>query len=279
MTQMNWLEVAKNLQVGQSTRHDCPECGVGTNTNAAIINNNTKYYSVYCHACGPIGYEKKGVLTLQERKHIQDRDDEARKHSRQRTICLPKDTTFEPAQFSREARAWLFKGGLTPTIWRKYNIGYSESIRRVVLPIYDDNGNLTWYQLRAILKEQRPKYIQPSADKSGVVFTAGVKTTSSRTVIVEDIMSAIRVGEAGRRVPESRNFYATSLLGTKISQKQASIVSKSNRVTIWLDNDRAGREGAKSIKRSLSLLCEVDQVRTEQDPKYYSNNQIRKVLQ
>ena len=270
---MTWLEVAKNLPVGQSARYDCPECGQGTNTNAAIINHNLKYYSVYCHACGPVGWEGKGILNLAERQRLKELDDESIRITQNREITLPSDTTCNPVAFSREARAWLFAGGLSPSVWKRYNIGYSPRLERVVLPIYGDDNNLVWYQLRAIHKGQRPKYIQPSADKSRIVFTAGVQERCKRTVIVEDIMSAIRVGEAGL------DYDATSFLGTKISTAQATIVSRYDRCSIWLDNDRAGREGAKSIKRTIGMLCEVDQYRSEEDPKHYSNKQIRELLQ
>ena len=62
---MNWLEIAKNLPLGQTARCDCPQCGVGTNTNAAIVNHNPKYYSVYCNACDCREYESKGETVTQ----------------------------------------------------------------------------------------------------------------------------------------------------------------------------------------------------------------------
>jgi DNA primase len=276
---MKWLEVAKNLPVGQTARHDCPDCGEGTDTNAAIINHNIKYYSIYCHACGPVGYEQKGVLNLAERQRLKELDDDALRITKSREIKVPADTTYNPTDFSREARAWLFQGGLTPTIWKKYRIGYSPRLERVVLPIYDDKGTLTWYQLRAVHKGQRPKYIQPSADKSNIRFTAGIQKDCKRTVIVEDIMSAIRVGEAGARLTSEHVFNATSFLGTKVSTAQATAMHKYDRCTIWLDADRAGREGAKAIKRTIGMLCTVDQVRSEEDPKHYSNKFIQELVQ
>jgi len=53
---------------------------------------------------------------------------------------------------------------------------------------------------------------------------------------------------------------------------------KYDRCTIWLDADRAGREGAKAIKRTIGMLCTVDQVRSEEDPKHYSNKFIQELL-
>ena len=269
---MNWLETAKNLQTGHNTRHDCPQCGLGTNTNAAIVNHNLKYYSIFCHACDFKDYETKGVMTLEERKRIQEIDNDAIRQSQNRTITIPADTTYNPTDFSREARQWLFKGGLSPTVWKQFQIGYSPRLKRVVLPVYFE-GKLVWYQLRAVNKHQRPKYVQPSADKSRIIFSTSRWLTTRRVIIVEDIMSAIRVGNA-----TDERTVATSILGTKISAGQANIISEADEVVIWLDGDRAGREGAISIKRTLGLLTTVRQVRTELDPKEYSNKQIQEVL-
>lgn len=278
---MTWLETAKNLPVGQTQRIDCPNCGVGTNTNAAIVNHNPKYYSCYCNACGPVAHESKGTLSLEERKHIQQLNEEAENVSNRRDIALPSDTTYNPEDFSREARMWLFKSGLTPTIWRKYRIGYSARLKRVVLPVYDDTGNLIWYQCRAILKGQSPKYLQPSADRSKVCFAAGRTGDCERAIVVEDIMSAIRVGEATSTVGDdndSPRTRAVSLLGTKITSAQADYLSEHSKVSTWLDGDAAGKAGARLVRQVVGMLTEVDNIRTVEDPKAYSNKQILEYL-
>lgn len=273
---MTWLEVAKNLPVGQNARIDCPQCGQGTNTNAAIVNHNPKYYSCYCNACGPVAHESKGVLSLEERAHIQDLNNEAFRLAIQSTVELPKDTTFEPEDFSREARMWLYKSGLTPTVWRKYRIGYSARLKRVVLPVYGASGNLIWYQCRAILAGQKPKYIQPSADRTHVYFTAGNEGHCDRAIVVEDIMSAIRVGEATLECTKPTR--SVSLLGTKITSSQADYLSEHARVSTWLDGDKAGKAGARLVRQVVGMLTEVDNIRTVEDPKCYSNKEILEYL-
>ena len=270
---MSWIDLAKQLPCGQHSRCDCPQCGAGTNTNAAIYNHNPKYYSIYCNACDYKAYESKGVLSLEERKRIQDLNDDANKHTIG-PIKLPTDTTYDPTEFSREARMWLFKGGLTPTVWRKYRIGYSKSLERVVLPVYGSRDNLIWYQCRAILTGQKPKYIQPSRDRNNIYYTTGDTGNTRRTIVVEDIMSAIRVGEA---ILE-RGFSATSLLGTKVTMGQADYLSTFEEVTTWLDGDRAGKKGSYAIRKTIGLLTECNNIRTELDPKCYSNKHILEIV-
>jgi len=265
---MAWLDLAQNLPFGHTGRCECPSCGIGTGATAAIINHNAKAYTVHCFACDFHDFHSKGILTLAERKRINDLNDEANKQVHK--LELPEDTTYTPEDFSRSARTWLFKAGLTPTVWKKYNIGYSKRLERVVLPIYNAAGELIWFQCRAILNGQKPKYIQPSANKSKVLFTANRKE-SGRVILVEDIMSAIRVAGAV-------DTTVISLLGTKITPGQADIISTHSRCTLWLDGDTAGKRGSYNIRQTLGLLTDCDNVRTTEDPKFYSNKHIKEIL-
>lgn len=264
-----WLTIAQNLPVGHNQRIDCPNCGVGTNTNAAIVNHNPKYYSCYCNACGPVDYEPKGELSLAERKHIQELN-EAAANMPSKEIKLPEDTTYEHTEFSREAKMWLYKAGLTPTLWRKYRIGYSPKLGRVVLPVNNSNGKLIWYQLRAVYAGQVPKYTQPSAERTHVYFAG--KGRRRGAVVVEDVMSAIRVHEA------QETYTAVSLLGTKITSSQSNYLSEFEEVVTWLDGDKAGTTGARNVRKVVGLLTECRNIRSTNDPKCYSNKEIRSIL-
>lgn len=269
---MNWLEIAKNLPQGQHTRCDCPECGAGTNTNAAIVNHNAKYYSIFCNACDHKDYESKGVMSLEERRRIKELNDEAMATTIG-PVTLPPDTSYCHADFSRDARMWLFKGGLTPSTWTKYGIGYSKKLERVVLPVYDTQGNLIWYQCRAILKGQKPKYLQPARDKNNIYYMSQRTTPCKRVVVVEDILSFIRGDNAN---VNDTHFFTP--LGTKLSSGQAQALAAFELVTTWLDPDKAGITGARKIRKVMSLLCDVSNIKTELDPKCYSNKQIQDII-
>ena len=277
--QRSWLALAQNLPCGHNDRTDCPSCGEGTDTNAAIVNHNAKYYSIHCYACDYNDFDSKGVLSLAERQRINELNEEAL--SIVHKLELPKDITYEPEHFSREARLWLFKGGLTPSVWRQYSIGYSARLQRVILPVFDKDNKLIWFQCRAVLTGQKPKYIQPTGNRSNVYFSAGDTGTNGRVVIVEDIMSAIRVYNAISSTSTSTNADNTtviSLLGTKITSGQAAHVGSFEQCTTWLDGDKAGKRGSYDIRRTVGLLTECDNIRTEEDPKCYSNRQIQEIL-
>jgi len=269
---MTWNEIAKNLPCGQNDRADCPSCGEGTNTNAAIVNHNPKYYSIHCYACDFNDFESKGVLSLAERQRINELNEAALRVVRK--IELPKDISYDPEDFSREARMWLYKGGLTPSVWKQYSIGYSKMLERVILPVFNATGDLIWFQCRAVLAGQKPKYIQPSGDRSNILFVANKTQSTSRVVVVEDIMSAIRVGLA----TFDSNTQVASLLGTKVTSGQAEYLGQFAICTTWLDGDKAGKRGSYDIRKTIGLLTCCDNIRTEEDPKAYSNKQIQDIL-
>lgn len=271
---MSWLSLAQNLPLGRTSRCDCPECGEGTNTNAAIINHSTRGYSLFCHACGYNPFENKGEQTLAELKRIQDLNDAAERFTDE-NVRLPPD-------FSKTiplvGRLWLYSGGITPSVWEEYGIGYSDTLHRVIIPVYGDTG-LVWYQGRAVHDGQRPKYLNPTCAKDGrLFFSHNVDLINESTIIIcEDILSAIRVGRATRRNLGDK-FVGASLLGTKLCTSSIVQLGEFARVIGWFDNDNAGREAARTLYKSVSVLTDVTILRSEKDPKRYSDDDINLML-
>lgn len=259
----NWKDIARELPLHGKVQIECPEnCGSGEKLS---VNHGIKSYWCNCYRCGYNDTEFKGKQSLAELSRIQELNEQA--NNINLTLELPHDYTEEIPLIGR---LWLYKAGINETLWRKYRIGYSASLDRVVLPVFSTNGELIWYQCRALQYGQKPKYLQPSSERSRVMFTVPNPTTDMRrVVIVEDILSAIRVGEIENTV---------SLLGTKITTQQASILGKYQEVITWLDPDRAGRDGAYKIRRTLGLLTRVRNIVTPVDPKDLSNKQIKEHL-
>ena len=262
-----WKEVAQELPVGRTTRLDCPQCGEGTNTNAAIVTHGIKGFKVHCFACDFNEFEHKGVQTLAEIKRLKELNDAAQRYAT-RKIELPEDFTYE---IPLVGRLWLYSCGITPAIWKHHKIGWCGSLERVVLPVYDNEGTLKWFQLRAVQEGQHPKYIQPSADRSSILFLAPAQDENSElVVIVEDYASAARVANSG--------YNAISLLGTKATLAHLSTIAEYRNVIVWLDSDRAGRKGSYGLCKALSTVTSVRSVFTELDPKKYSNEQIKEII-
>lgn len=271
---MDWLELARNLPMGQKVRADCPQCGEGTNTNAAVVNHDHKAYSLYCHACGYNPFESKGKLSLNELKHIQELNDEADKHARNGIqIELPDDVTPD---IPLNGRLWLYKAGITEARWRSCGVCYSPSWERVIVPMFKQDGSLHWFQARAINEGQKPKYLQPTEQASNTVATvnprvpSGSSSTGRTVVLVEDLLSAHVVG---------LHFECIALLGTKITSGKIKAIGDVTKVITWLDPDRAGRQGAYGIRKAYGLIAEVVNVVTDKDPKLHSQKEIRELLE
>lgn len=208
----------------------------------------------------------KGKLTLTELRELEELNEQS-KYGLKQHLSLPEDYTTD---ISLQGRLWLYKAGLSPTDWRVHGIGYSPSTKRVVLPIYNREGELVWQQHRAVIDGQIPKYLQPSRDKGATMFVAEPETgPTDRAIVVEDILSAIRVG---------KHQTAYSILGTKLSAGQAKRLSQHSMVTTWLDGDSAGLKGSRDIRKTMSLVTSVSNIQTELDPKEYSDHEIRKIL-
>ena len=101
------------------------------------------------------------------------------------------------------------------------------------------------------------------------------RVTGVDLVLVEDILSAARVGRIARTV---------SILGTNAGQVLDRIWSDlglrdNPTIVVWLDGDKAGRKGRNALARALSLQgANVLTITTPLDPKKYSYREIREIL-
>ena len=260
---MDWVNIAKELPINGKTTTECPEnCGSGEKLS---ITHSMKSYWCNCYRCGFTDIEYKGKQTLTELKRIQELNKAAEDTLLE--LELPSDYTTE---IPIHGRQWLHSGGITEPVWRGCNIGYSEKLDRVILPIYDTHGNLEWLQCRALQKGQKPKYIQPARNRNKIMLRVNrSKKDTRRVIIVEDIISAIRVG---------KHTTTFSILGTKITTAQAAELSKYAEVTTWLDSDTAGRKGSYKIRKTLSLITTVSNILTPLDPKELSDKEIKRCL-
>lgn len=115
-------------------------------------------------------------------------------------------------------------------------------------------------------------------------FIASSGSDSSTIVIVEDFMSAIRVGES---------VDAYCMFGTAVPYEQLQdIVKKYDRIVVWTDSDKAGRTAASKLTSIIKKLINSEvrnrafaklnkivlDVLTDLDPKCYTNSEIRQIL-
>lgn len=256
---MDWLEEAKRLPLGHKTRmrHDCSE------TRDMTVSHGENGYSAYCFRCGNVGFEGFGYQNLAELERLRTLNATAQEVSNE----LPAD--LSPSIPAGPAR-WLFKAGLSVLRAGHRGVGWSERLQRIVLPLYGSDGELLYWQARAVLPGQTPKYINPPIAKADLLYRCIPDDADfSEVVVTEDILSAIRVG---------LHCPAVSILGTKTSDQQAAQLAKYSRVTYWLDPDEAGQQGNRAGTRKLSLVTDTRVINSDVDPKNLSDRRIRELL-
>jgi DNA primase len=183
--------------------------------------------------------------------------------------------------FPQEAMEWLLKAGLDKPLREKYDItwvanatvqvpgtNYTVLFRnRIILPFYTRDNELQFYQARAT-DAGTPKYY--TIGKKGLFWSKS--NLGNTLVIVEDIASAIRIGE---------HCQAVALCGTKINNENLLTLVK-NYVTIilWLDDDRAGKQGMYKLTKQLQLYNKrIVQINSKKEPKECWNSEIKTLLQ
>ena len=129
---------------------------------------------------------------------------------------------------------------------------YDTSTGRVVYPIYDGYGKLCFYQARAY-DGSEPKALTYG---NKIYHTIGPK--SDKLVIVEDIISAIKVGRYIQTFP----LFGSSIKKEIIPQ----IVDLNQHIFLWLDADKY-KEALKLAKMLRSRGKHTGVIYTKEDPK------------
>jgi len=182
------------------------------------------------------------------------------------------------------------------------SVGYSEYLGSVVLPVFAEDGSLASYQFRPVVRHtstekkegknatgngEAPKYIsrRQQGRKGGVdIFRARPSWSSdgrhnanpSTVVIVEDVLSAIKVS----RVPKN---VGVALMGSHLKEEQAVKISQiADNVVVFLDNDndevkRSQRKAAKTV--GPLVRGDVRIIEAEKDPKDHTNQELRDLLE
>lgn len=246
-------------QIGQQVRVKC--CG---GNKSAIISHTERGHSFHCFRCGSSEFTKHGVRSIQNIA-ASKAFAATRKGG---VVLLPDDfCTNIPVRFT----TWFTKYGISPEYAAEHGFGWSDDMQRIVIPVYW-NGTLLTYQARAVHTGQLPKYLTPSFASAGRgMFLCGNKQTNN-VVLTEDILSAMKIGRAGK--------YAASLMGCEITHERAAWIIKARKsVSIWLDPDNAGQTGARKIARKLELYgIECRNILSEYDPKGHTLDEIREYV-
>lgn len=264
------LSAYAHMKPGQRVRVQC--CA---KTTTAIVSRERGLIRAFCFKCGETSRKDLPSSLSEDIATIASSLTTSASPQELNGIAWPDGSI---SQLPREARLWLAERSISPELSSALSLRWSIGISRLVLPCFDpQSGSLIYWQGRALETWRKPKYLtKESAQASNVVFSS-VKSgiTPLRTsphVLVEDIVSAVRVGH----VLPSHALLGTALTDGKIA---ALLSSGASDFVTWFDNDDAGRKARKQSARRLPLVgLRVRHVRTELDPKAYSNRRIEEII-
>lgn len=245
--------------------HDSPRCS-GTSKSMRIDRHDNGSISAYCFRCHSSGnYRGDGLVVTSARKAVGAERSEHRFIDGLASQYNSGDD--DSSAWPVSATYWIRSKSITPEEIRRYGIRFSPLSNRVIFPIYWE-GNLEGYISRKIYKEDKlPKYINNL--KSKVAFKSIIHD-KDEVVIVEDILSAIKVG---------RITNCIAILGTSINDTILKYLLQYKSYIIWLDNDnRVVINNSIKLLKRLRLFGKVKYINTDKDPKEYTDKEIEEIL-
>jgi len=140
--------------------------------------------------------------------------------------------------------SYLKGRGITDEIIKKYNIGYCLKGKyrdRVIIPSHDEFGDVNYFVARAWDKWVKPKYFNPEANKSELIFNEHFINWDATVYLVEGATDHIVVPNS---IP---------LLGKILHDRLRRILLSSARADIVLLLDEDAYDNALNIYRELNV--------------------------
>jgi DNA primase len=234
------LGVGSSLK-GNEQAHHCPFCN--HHKKKLQINLDTQRW--HCWVCDSKG---RSIQSLLRKLNVDLRDiavvkdvygDEPEYDTKEEFVAklqLPKEFKqlyFKPKGINplyNQALHYLNKRGITKADIVKYNIGYCEDGLyggRVIIPSYDENGDLNYFVARSFYEDEKMKYKNPPISRDVIVFENMINWNEPIT-LVEGVFDSFSVK---RNVIPLLGKFLLSKLKNKIMEKGVKDV------TIMLDSD------------------------------------------
>jgi len=254
---------------------------------ALTVTRTSRGWVYHCHRCHTSGYitdsKASPSSTIERMKSITN----SKIDKEVAEVTLPLD--FQPmsrretdSTIPWEAYHWIWQYGISSEHFTKFNIGWSQMYKRVIIPLYvyaqwgDElsdmsRGLVGWVgrdvSSKDIQKETNtPKWLTRSKKGKRRYFTTPGDNT---VVLVEDAISAIVVHLA-------TGYTTVALLTTSVSEDLMRVL-RDRPVYLWLDGDMLAHSVA-TVDRMRQLGLQAKHIHTPKDPKEYSKTFIQDTL-
>lgn len=248
------------LWVPKRYRHSV--CSEGKD-KALIITRIEDGWIYKCHRCGKKGI--KPLAGISPRKYqLWQKHYDAKPYHTVSTIELPPDFT---QKIPAKGLSWLYKNGADDQDILKWKFGYSPGLDRVILPVINRQDLMYWQgrYLGIPDKVKYPKYINVSRHGRDSVYFWNDQSKEDQIVLVEDILSAVKVGHCCDSVALLYAYVPDDLV-FNLSQVYPKIY-------LWLDWDK-NHEVLDRVKRFRTFGVNCKCIMTPKDPKKYDEDFI-----
>jgi hypothetical protein len=236
------------------SRKKIPHCST---TPTAYINSGARGYNINCFRCGYTAFVRaeRSAKDLMKLRAATDAV---------RNVRGMPDTAVTVAQSDEDLLVWLLKGGLTPEAADAYGMRWHPPSKRLLIPVRNAAGKTTGILGRSAT--EKPKYLMLQGSPGLHYENSGV--SGDTLVVVEDILSAIHVANAG--------YNCIALIGKSISHEQAVIFADYRFVVSFTDPDAGGDDARKVLRKRAALYdCKLLRAYSEVDPKYLTKQEIQ----
>jgi hypothetical protein len=242
------------------SHEQCPKCAKDGHDNSG---DNLARYSdggAYCFRCGYYISSDGKSASLESLRNIINNTEITKQH-----YPIPEDSSEE---LPNRVRQYLNKYSLTNIDISKNHIMWSEKEQRIIFPYFIEGDFIGW-QGRDLTNTKKSKWYGKGTFKDSYYIMGN--PFMSVVVLVEDIISAIRVGN-------QPNVCAMPLFGSLINTKQLlTLHNRYKKILIWLDKDKEMYSRAISKKaREMGINC--NSIVSELDPKDYNEDNITSFL-
>lgn len=231
---------------------------------------NLKTLKHHCFACGFSGSLISLVMSKKQCSKSQAINLIYGEVTKEELLKIMSSGTREIKQITpleRDITNWLnnkhqywYERGFNDETIKKWKLGYSQEMNRVVVPIYF-KGELVGWTARGVNNATIPKWLHsPDLPREYILFGLD-NVDSDSCVLVEAPLSAIKLDQYG-----IHNAVAT--FGCQLSEGQARLIRANfDNVLIFYDPDPAGYHGTKKAISMLEPHCKVFVVQpTRDDP-------------
>lgn len=241
----------------------CPKCREGGQDNTG---DNLAVYSDGHTHCWSCGYHRNNVDYVGRFLHKHDIQPELTEVA----MSLPEDCV---STYPNRCIEWIETYELTRRDLLINKVLWSESDKRLIFPLWGEGQALLGWQARNFSSSKgSAKWIGRGKLQEVYHFIGKGRSENTPLVIVEDIVSAIKVAKIGAKTLPLFGMNAKSRFSTLFK-----LMERGTRLFLWLDPNMYTQMTTQSRVGRLRGL-NITPIFSTKDPKEHSYDEIREYL-